>query len=66
MRIFWLIVIGLWAWIACQLMNNFEEDLEQLSFWRKGLLCSILLICAPIFFIEEILEILIDDIIEED
>lgn len=63
MRIFWLMVIGLWAWIACQLMNNFEEDLEQLSFWRKGLLCSILFICAPIFFIEEIL---IDDIIGED
>lgn len=59
-----ILLLSLWAWVASQLMNNFEEDLERLSSWRRVLLYIILLVFAPIFFIEELLEIVIDEIIE--
>lgn len=59
-----ILLLSLWAWIANQLMNNFEEDLERLSLGRKILLQMILFVFAPVFFIEELLEILIDEIIE--
>lgn len=59
-----ILLLSLWAWAASQLMNNFEEDLERLSQGRKVLLYIILFIFAPIFFIEELLEIIIDEIIE--
>jgi predicted transporter len=59
-----VVIILLWAWVANQLMNNFEEDLEQLSSGRKVLLYTILFVFAPIFFIEELLEIIIDEIID--
>ena len=59
-----ILLLFLWAWVASQLMNNFEEDLERLSFWRRVLLYVILFVFAPIFFIEELLEIIIDEIIE--
>ena len=59
-----ILLLSLWAWVASQLMDNFEEDLEQLVSWKRVLLCAILFVFAPIFFIEELLEILIDEIIE--
>ena len=59
-----ILLLSLWAWVASQLMNNFEEDLERLSSGRKILLYTILFMFAPIFFIEELLEIIIDEIIE--
>jgi hypothetical protein len=59
-----VLLLSLWAWVASQLMNNFEEELERLSPGRKVLLYMILFVCAPIFFIEELLEIVIDEIIE--
>lgn len=59
-----ILLLSLWAWVASQLMNNFEEDLERLDSWRRVLLYAILLVFAPIFFIEELLEIVIDEIIE--
>lgn len=59
-----VLLLSLWAWVASQLMNNFEEDLERLSPGRQALLYIILFVCAPIFFIEELLEIIIDEIIE--
>lgn len=59
-----ILLLFLWAWVASKLMDNFEEDLERLSSWRRVLLYVILFIFAPIFFIEELLEILIDEIIE--
>jgi hypothetical protein len=59
-----ILLLSLWAWIASQLMNNFEEDLERLSLGRQVLLQIILFVFAPIFFIEELLEIIIDEIIE--
>lgn len=33
-----ILLLALWAWVASQLMDNFEEDLEQLSLGRKILL----------------------------
>lgn len=59
-----VLLLSLWAWVASQLMNNFEEDLERLDSWRRVLLYAILFVFAPIFFIEELLEIVIDEIIE--
>lgn len=59
-----VLLLSLWAWMASQLMNNFEEDLERLDSWRRVLLYAILFVFAPIFFIEELLEIVIDEIIE--
>ena len=59
-----ILLLSLWTWVASQLMNNFEEDLERLDSWRRVLLYAILFVFAPIFFIEELLEIIIDEIIE--
>lgn len=59
-----ILLLSIWAWVASQLMNNFEEDLERLDSWRRVLLYVILFVFAPIFFIEELLEIIIDEIIE--
>ena len=59
-----VLLLFAWAWVASQLIDNFEEDLERLSSGRKVLLYMILFVFAPIFFIEELLEIVIDEIIE--
>lgn len=59
-----ILLLSIWAWVASQLMNNFEEDLERLDSWRRVLLYAILFVFTPIFFIEELLEIVIDEIIE--
>lgn len=59
-----ILLLFLWAWVASQLIDNFEEDLERLSPGRKVLLYMILFVFAPIFFIEELLEIVINEIIE--
>lgn len=61
-----ILLLALWAWVASQLMNNFEEDLNRLSAGRKVLLYAILFVFAPVFFVEEILEIVIDEIIDEE
>ena len=59
-----ILLLSIWAWVASQLMNNFEEDLDRLDSWKRVLLYTILFVFAPIFFIEELLEIIIDEIIE--
>lgn len=59
-----ILLLSLWAWVANELINNFEEDLERLSLGRKVLLYIMLFVFAPVFFIEELLEIIIDEIIE--
>lgn len=64
MTVVTILLLSLWTWAANQLMNNFEEDLERLDSWRRVLLYIILFVFAPIFFIEELLEIVIDEIIE--
>ena len=64
MTVVTILLLSIWAWVASQLMNNFEEDLERLDSWRRVLLCAILFVFTPIFFIEELLEIVIDEIID--
>ena len=64
MTVVTILLLSIWAWVASQLMNNFEEDLERLDSWRRVLLYVILFVFTPIFFIEELLEIVIDEIIE--
>ena len=56
-----ILLLLLWVWAASQLVNN----LERLSLDRQILLHMILFIFAPVFFLEELLEIIIDEIIEE-
>ena len=65
MIVIYLILIG-WAWIAATITNNFAEDFKVLPFGKQILLGVILLIFAPVFFIEEMLEILIDEIIGDE
>ena len=55
-----------WAMIASRIMDNFAEDLPKLSKWRFLVLHMVVLIFAPVFFIEELLEIAIDLIIGEE
>lgn len=52
-----------WAWIASMLLDNFEEDIARLPTGRRIALICVLVIFAPIFFWEEILEIVVDEII---
>lgn len=66
MKLIGLLVIIGWAWIATNLMNNFDADREQLNWWRRTALDIILLVFAPVFFAEELLEMLIEAIIGED
>lgn len=53
-----------WAWIASMLLDNFEEDLAVLPTGRRIALICVLVIFAPIFFWEELLEIIVDIIID--
>jgi hypothetical protein len=53
-----------WAWIADMLLGNFEEDLATLPTGRKVALICVLVIFAPVFFWEELLEIIVDIIID--
>lgn len=58
------ILLAGWAWIANKLLGNFEEDLAVLPIGRRIALICVLVIFAPIFFWEEILEIIVDIIID--
>ena len=59
-----LLVLG--AWAAWQLFENFQEDIDRLETWRSVLLQFILVIFAPVIFVEGILELLIDWIIGDE
>lgn len=61
-----VILLALWVWAAWQLLQNFQEDIDRLEAWRSVLLQFVLAIFAPIFFVEEMLEILIDWIIGDE
>ena len=63
MEIILFAVAVAWATIAAMIMNNFNKDLARLSKWRSVALHVVILVFAPVFFIEELLEILIDVII---
>ena len=58
------ILLAGWAWIANMLLGNFEEDIVRLPMGRRTALICVLVIFAPVFFCEEILEIVIDEIID--
>lgn len=58
------IIFAGWAWIANILLGNFEEDLATLPTGRKVALICVLVIFAPVFFWEELLEIIVDIIID--
>ena len=58
------ILLAGWAWIANVLLGNFEENIASLPTGRRIALICVLVIFAPIFFWEEILEIIIDIIID--
>lgn len=53
-----------WAWVANTLLSNFEKDLATLPTGRKIALICVLVIFAPIFFCEGMLEIIVDIIID--
>ena len=61
----WLIMI-IWAFWAWRLIDNFDEDLRTLPWYKEIALALILILGAPFFMIEEILEILIDMLLEEN
>ena len=66
MEILACVLAVIWAMIASKIMDNFAEDLPTLSKWRFWVLHMVVLIFAPVFFIEELLEIAIDLIIGEE
>ena len=66
MEILVCVLVVAWAVIASKIMDNFAEDLPKLSRWRFWALHAVVLIFAPVFFIEELLEIAIDEIIGEE
>lgn len=66
MEIVVCVLAVIWAMIASKIMDNFAEDLPKLSKWRFMALHMVVLIFAPVFFIEELLEIAIDLIIGEE
>ena len=61
-----IILLVLWIWVASKLLDNFQQDIDRLETWRSVLLQLVLAIFAPIFFTEEMLEILIDWIIGDE
>ena len=66
MEIFLSVLVVAWAVITSKIMDNFASDLPQLNWWRFWALHAVVLIFAPVFFIEELLEIVIDWIIGEE
>lgn len=65
MEVLLCVLVVAWAIIASKIMDNFAEDLPKLSKWRFWALHIVVLIFAPVFFIEELLEIVVDKIIGE-
>lgn len=61
----WLLMI-VWAFWAWRLIDNFDEDLRALPWYKEIALTVILVLGAPFFMVEEILEILIDLLLEEN
>lgn len=66
MEIFLCVLAVIWAVIASKIMDNFNEDLRKLSKWRFWALHIVVLVFAPVFFIEELLEIAVDWIIGDE
>ena len=61
------LVIGLiWAAVSAKLVWDNMDLLESASIWRAVVAIVILVIGTPVFFISDILEIVLDFIIPED
>lgn len=61
-----VIVVGVWLTWASRILENFEEDFEEVSWWRGTLVQLVVIFGAGFFMIEEVLEIVIDWLLEEE
>lgn len=57
LRIAWVLIMALWGG---RLIQQNWEDIEQLSPWRQIVSVAILVVGAPVFMTEELLEIVLD------
>lgn len=57
LRIAWVLIMALWGG---RLIQQNWEDIAQLSPWRQVISVAILVVGAPIFMTEELLEIVLD------
>lgn len=64
--IWFLLIATGWIYWGSRLIDNFSEELDKLDRWRGLLLQAVLTLGAGFFFIEEMLEILIDVIVGEE
>lgn len=62
LRIAWFLIMALWGG---RLVQQNWEDIEKLSSWRQIISVAILVIGAPIFMTEELLEMVLDWAMEE-
>ena len=51
---------------ASRILENFEEDFEEVSWWRGTLVQLVVILGAGFFMVEEILEIVIDWLLDGD
>lgn len=61
-----VVLMLIWAGWAWRLIDNFDEELRTLPWYKEIPLALILILGAPFFMVEEILEILIDMLLEEN
>ena len=59
-------VIAVWATLAWKLLNDNMEVLESVSTWRAAVATVLLTICAPVFFLSDVAEFLLDLILGEE
>ena len=59
------IIAAAWAGLAWTLVKDNMELLEGLSVWRAAVATVILTICAPVFFLSDLLECILDWIAED-
>ena len=59
-------LIACWAVVAWKLLRDNMELLESLSVWRMVVATVIITLGAPVFFLSDILEYLLDIVAEEE
>ena len=65
-ELFLIIIVGLWLYWGLRLVDNFTEELEKVPLWKDFAVQAVLMLGAGFFFIEELLEILIDALIGDE